>query len=202
MIVVIDYGAGNIASVINMLKKVGVKAKASSCAADIIDADKLILPGVGAFDAGMSKLQERGLVEVLNRQVLELEKPILGICLGAQMLGNSSEEGVLPGLGWINMDILRFPPRADRKVPHMGWNYVNALREHPILAGVDDSFRYYFVHSYYMAPLDPSLTLLTAEYGQTFTAGVAYKNIVGVQFHPEKSHKFGMALLRNFSEAF
>ncbi|WP_330115218.1 imidazole glycerol phosphate synthase subunit HisH [Pseudomonas sp. JS3066] len=200
MIVVVDYGAGNIASVMNMLRKVGAKAKVSNAVADIAAADKLILPGVGSFDAGMSKLSNCGLIDVLNTQVLELKKPILGICLGAQMLGKSSEEGELPGLGWVDMDIVRFEPRTGRKVPHMGWNYVKATLEHPILDGLDEAFRFYFVHGYYMRPNSSGLTLLTADYDQEFTAAVVKKNIVGVQFHPEKSHKFGMALLKNFWE--
>lgn len=198
MIVVVDYGVGNIASVLNMLKKVGAKAKASNLPADLEQADKLILPGVGAFDAGMRTLRASGLIDVLNEQVLSVGKPVMGICLGSQMLGCRSEEGEEAGLGWIDMDIVRFEKRDGRKVPHMGWNYVSPCVEHPILAGLNQESRYYFVHSYYMLPQSIDDTLLVANYGQEFAAGVMKDNIFGFQFHPEKSHKFGMQLFKNF----
>jgi imidazole glycerol-phosphate synthase subunit HisH len=200
MIVVVDYGAGNIASVINMLRRVGAPAKASGCADEIAAAAKLILPGVGSFDSGMSNLHERGLIDVLNNFALIQKKPVLGICLGSQMLGARSEEGELPGLGWVDMEIIKFDSRSGIKVPHMGWNYVKAVKSHPILDGVDESFRFYFVHSYFMRPRVTGDILLTADYGQQFVAGVAMDNIVGLQFHPEKSHRFGMTLLKNFVE--
>ncbi|GLH30790.1 imidazole glycerol phosphate synthase subunit HisH 2 [Pseudomonas sp. BR1R-5] len=200
MIVVVDYGVGNIASVLNMLKRVGAKAKASNDRAEIEHADKLILPGVGAFDAGMQTLRSSGLVEVLNEQVLNKRKPVMGVCLGSQMLGNGSEEGCEPGLGWIDMDIVRFEKRDGRKVPHMGWNEVTPQLQHPILSGIDQQSRFYFVHSYYMLPRHVENTLLTANYDQQFTAAVIKDNIFGFQFHPEKSHKFGMQLFKNFVE--
>ncbi|MER2516565.1 MAG: imidazole glycerol phosphate synthase subunit HisH [Candidatus Accumulibacter phosphatis] len=200
MIVVVDYGAGNIASVINMLRRIGAPAKASGCADEIAAAEKIILPGVGSFDAGMSNLRARGLIDVLNNQALIQKKPILGICLGSQMLGTRSEEGELPGLDWIDMEIVRFHSRPDLKVPHMGWNYVKAAKSHPILDGIDRDFRFYFVHSYFMRPITAGDVLLTADYGEQFVAAVAKENIVGLQFHPEKSHRFGMTLLKNFVE--
>lgn len=200
MIVVVDYGVGNIASVLNMLKRVGAKAKASNSREDIEQADKLILPGVGAFDAGMQTLRSSGLIEVLNEQVLNKRKPVMGVCLGSQMLGNGSEEGSEPGLGWIDMDIVRFEKRDGRKVPHMGWNEVNPQLQHPILTRIDQESRFYFVHSYYMLPRHAENTLLTANYDQQFTAAVVKDNIFGFQFHPEKSHKFGMQLFKNFVE--
>ncbi|CAI3797030.1 Imidazole glycerol phosphate synthase subunit HisH [Pseudomonas sp. MM221] len=200
MIVVVDYGVGNIASVLNMLKRVGAKAKASNSREDIEQADKLILPGVGAFDAGMQTLRSSGLIDVLNEQVLNKRKPVMGVCLGSQMLGNGSEEGSEPGLGWVDMDIVRFEKRDGRKVPHMGWNEVNPQLQHPILTGVDQESRFYFVHSYYMLPRHAESTLLTANYDQVFTAAVVKDNIFGFQFHPEKSHKFGMRLFKNFVE--
>jgi len=200
VIVVVDYGVGNIASVLNMLKRVGAKAKASNSREDIEQADKLILPGVGAFDAGMQTLRSSGLIEVLNEQVLNKHKPVMGVCLGSQMLGNGSEEGNEPGLGWIDMDIVRFEKRDGRKVPHMGWNEVNPQLQHPILTGIDKESRFYFVHSYYMLPRHAENTLLTANYDQQFTAAVVKDNIFGFQFHPEKSHKFGMQLFKNFVE--
>lgn len=198
MIVVVDYGVGNIASVLNMLKKVGAKAKASNLPADLEQADKLILPGVGAFDAGMRTLRASGLIEVLNDQALNVRKPVMGICLGSQMLGCRSEEGEEAGLGWIDMDVVRFEKRDGRKVPHMGWNYVSPCAEHPILTGLNVDSRYYFVHSYYMSPRSSESTLLVANYGQDFAAGVMKDNIFGFQFHPEKSHRFGMQLFKNF----
>ena len=200
MIVVVDYGVGNIASVLNMLKRVGAKAKASNSREDIEQADKLILPGVGAFDAGMQTLRKSGLIEVLNEQVLGKQKPVMGVCLGSQMLGNGSEEGGEPGLGWIDMDIVRFEKREGRKVPHMGWNEVTPQLQHPILTGLNQLSRFYFVHSYYMLPRQAENTLLTANYDQQFTAAVVRDNILGFQFHPEKSHKFGMQLFKNFVE--
>ncbi|TYO83369.1 MULTISPECIES: imidazole glycerol phosphate synthase subunit HisH [Pseudomonas] len=200
MIVVVDYGVGNIASVLNMLKRVGANAKASSSPEDIQQADKLILPGVGAFDAGMQTLRNSGLVEVLNEQALDKCKPVMGVCLGSQMLGNGSEEGQEPGLGWIDMDVVLFEKREGRKVPHMGWNEVTPQRQHPILTGIDQMSRFYFVHSYYMVPRQVENILLTSNYDQQFAAAVVKENIFGFQFHPEKSHKFGMQLFKNFVE--
>ena len=200
MIIVVDYGVGNIASVLNMLKRVGAKAMASNSREDIERAGKLILPGVGAFDAGMQTLRNSGLIDVLDEQVLGKRKPVMGVCLGSQMLGNRSEEGCELGLGWIDMDIVRFEKRDGRKVPHMGWNEVTPQLQHPILTGLDEQSRFYFVHSYYMLPRDVANTLLTANYDQQFAAGVFKDNIFGFQFHPEKSHRFGMQLFKNFVE--
>lgn len=200
MIIVVDYGVGNIASVLNMLKRVGADARASSRVEDIEQADKLVLPGVGAFDAGMQTLRKSGLIDVLTEQVLTKRKPVVGVCLGSQMLGMRSDEGVEPGLGWIDMDTVRFEKRDDRKVPHMGWNEVLVQKNHPILNGLDEHSRFYFVHSYYMLPRMSEDILLSCEYGQSFTAAVARDNIFGFQFHPEKSHRFGMQLFKNFVE--
>ncbi|WP_332509140.1 imidazole glycerol phosphate synthase subunit HisH [Pseudomonas sp.] len=200
MIVVVDYGVGNIASVLNMLKRVGAQAKSSNVIADIEKADKLILPGVGAFDAGMRTLRESGLVDILNEQALVVRKPVMGICLGAQMLGRRSQEGLESGLGWVDMDIIRFEKRDGRKVPHMGWNQISKAQEHPILSGLDEESRFYFVHSYFMSPDSQQNILLTADYGERFTAAVVNDNVFGFQFHPEKSHRFGMQLFRNFVE--
>jgi len=200
MIVVVDYGVGNIASVLNMLKRVGANAKSSSNADEISAADKLILPGVGAFDAGMGRLRESGLIDVLNHVALTDRKPVMGICLGAQMLGKRSEEGQEAGLGWIDMTVRKFERREGRKVPHMGWSSVHPALAHPLVNDLTDESRFYFVHSYFMDPSDPADTLLVADYEQKFAAAVARDNISGFQFHPEKSHRFGMQLLKNFSE--
>jgi glutamine amidotransferase len=201
MITVIDYGIGNIASVINMLQRIGFQAKSSSCPIEIAKAKKIILPGVGSFDAGMANLKAYGLIEALNNFALVQKKPILGICLGAQILGLSSEEGKLPGLGWIEMSIKKFDSNMDIKIPHMSWRNVEKVADHLILNKIDQHSRFYFVHSYYMSPENKSNILLTAEYGKKFAAGVYKNNIIGLQFHPEKSHKFGMHILRNFAES-
>jgi glutamine amidotransferase len=172
----------------------------SSSEADVKEADKLILPGVGAFDTCAQKLSDSGLTETLNRRVHEEKIPVLGICVGMQLLAEGSEEGKLPGLGWIKGRIVRFkqeqmPP--DLKIPHMGWSELTLAKPSKLFAGIDEP-RYYFVHSYHMQPTNSDDVVVTANYGYAFTAGVEHDNILGVQFHPEKSHKFGMKLFENF----
>ncbi len=203
MITIIDYGAGNIKSIQNMLKKIGVASRISNSIDEIKVSEKLILPGVGHFDFGMSQLRKSGLVESLNQRVIVDKIPLLGICLGAQMLGLKSEEGVEPGLGWIDMDIVHFDTKqisATNKVPNMGWNYIKPVKNSVLLDGLDETSRFYFVHSYHMRPNNVEDVLCYSHYGYDFTSAVASKNIYGVQFHPEKSHKFGMQLLKNFTE--
>lgn len=204
MIAIVDIGVGNLGAIRNMLRKVGAEAFITADPTDIRAAAKVILPGVGAFDAGMQALADSGLTAVLNEQALEVKKPVLGICLGAQMLGNRSEEGSLPGLGWIDMDVVRFPRDAGLRVPHMGWNtVVPAVKDgkvSPLFAGNEAEPRFYFVHSYHFKCADPADVAATCDYGGAFAAAVARGNIWGVQFHPEKSHRFGAALLRNFAE--
>lgn len=205
MIAIIDIGVGNLGAIRNMLRKVGAQAQIAATPDEIRAANKLILPGVGAFDAGMQALADSGLRDVLNDQVLDAKKPVLGICLGAQMLGRGSEEGALPGLGWIDMDVIRFPRDSGLTVPHMGWHGVTPVMAangtpHPLLAGNDAAPRFYFVHSYFMEPDNATDTAATCDYGRPFAAAVARANIWGVQFHPEKSHRFGAALLRSFAE--
>lgn len=201
MIAIVDYGLGNLGSIFNMLKAVGERSVITGDVKVIREAEKLILPGVGAFDAGMTRLDERGLTEVLREQVLIYRKPILGICLGMQLLGRKSEEGTLPGLGLIPFDNIRFRIEADSglKVPHMGWDIVNFKKEHPLVSGIEGTQRYYFVHSYHAVCDQKDDCLMTCEYGYEFVAAVARENIMGVQFHPEKSHNFGMKLLENFA---
>jgi imidazole glycerol-phosphate synthase subunit HisH len=201
MIVIVDYGMGNLGSMANMLRKVGAAAVVSSEPATVARAEKLILPGVGAFDAGMRQLTERGLVPLLQERVAA-GTPTLGVCLGMQLFAQASEEGQLPGLGWIDGRATRFRPNGDArlKVPHMGWNVVQPVREHPLFADMPDEMRFYFVHSYHVVCGDERISLARATYGGDFVAAVARDNVVGVQFHPEKSHKFGMRLLRNFAE--
>lgn len=201
-IVIINYGLGNLGSVKNMLKRVGCKnAIISDNLSEIEQADKLILPGVGSFDHGMSQLQEKGLVEGLNRIVLKEQKPILGICLGAQLMCKSSEEGNLPGLGWFNAEVKRFNlDDKELKIPHMGWNEVEPKKEHLILNSLEKPARFYFVHSYYMQANNEHDVLLTCNYGNEFCAAIQHENMTGMQFHPEKSHKFGMQVFTSFIE--
>ena len=206
MITIIDYGAGNIKSIQNMLKKLGVASEISNEKAVIEKAEKLILPGVGHFDYGMQQLTKSGLIEPLSKKVLNDKTPILGICLGAQMLGNKSEEGNEKGLGWIDMDVVKFQSSASGiKIPHMNWNEVDLKKPSLLfnLPAASTEFehpRFYFVHSYYMQPKNPIDILCTVDYGGEFVAAVEKDNIYGVQFHPEKSHKFGMKLLENFTK--
>ncbi len=203
MITIIDYGAGNIKSIRNMLKKIGVESCISKEPEVIAQASKLILPGVGHFDYGMKSLRTSGLVEVLYQSVMVNKIPILGICLGAQLLGKSSEESEEQGLSWLDMEVVRFDSfRMDESlnVPHMGWNEIKQEKESLLLAGYEEIPKFYFVHTYHMKPIDPSDILTTTNYGYDFTSAVEKDNIFGVQFHPEKSHKFGMKVLMNFSK--
>jgi glutamine amidotransferase len=200
MIVIVDYGMGNLGSIQNMIKKVGAQALISSKTEDIEKAAKLILPGVGAFDEGMRQLTERGLISALTRKALEQKTPVLGICLGMQLLTRRSEEGKLPGLGWIDADTKRFKFENANglKIPHMGWNTVTAKKEEPLFAGYTEETRFYFVHSYHTVCDRAENAAATTHYGYDFACAVRKGNIAGVQFHPEKSHKFGMRLFRNF----
>ncbi len=201
MITIINYNAGNIKSIQNMLKRIGAKSCISGDAKEIEQAEKLILPGVGHFDYGMRNLQESGLIGVLNKKVVADKVPLLGICLGAQLLGNKSEEGILPGLGWIDMDIVKFDKAKmgeNLKIPHMSWNEIKIKKQSELLVGLSDESRFYFVHSYHMKCNNENDILANTFYGYEFTSAVEKENIFGVQFHPEKSHKFGMRLLENF----
>ncbi len=200
MIAIVDYDIGNIAAVANMLRRLNQPCVITDQAAEVARADRIILPGNGAFDACMRNLRSSGLIPVLERKVLGEGAPLLGICVGAQMLGKGSEEGVEPGLGWIDMQVRRFPSLPELRVPHMGWNEVHPASGHFLARDLEPDSRFYFVHSYYMAPADPNDVLLRAEYGVGFAAGVARGNIAGVQFHPEKSHRFGKRLLASFAK--
>lgn len=202
-LVIIDYGLGNLGSIANMLKKVGAQGTISADPALIAQADKLILPGVGAFDAGMQNLADRGLLPLLNARALGDRIPILGVCLGMQLLSKRSAEGQLPGLGWLDMETVRFKfatANAGLKIPHMGWNQLAVCQSHPLLTGIETENRFYFVHSYHVVCANPANVLAQTTYGFDFASAVVQDNIMGVQFHPEKSHKFGMQLLKNFAE--
>lgn len=201
MITIIDYNMGNLGSILNMFRKIGHEARLTADPQLIASADKLLLPGVGAFDAGMEKLQRSGLIPILNQRVLQDRVPTLGICLGMQLMTRSSAEGRRPGLGWVNAQVLRFEPGdTSLKIPHMGWNLARPLRPSALTAGLSGELRFYFVHSYYVRCDDAGEAILGSEYGCEFHSGFQHENLFGVQFHPEKSHRFGMALLRNFAE--
>jgi len=202
MIVIIDYGLGNLASVQNMFKKLGTKDVVISNDLDIIKkASKLILPGVGSFDTGMINLESSGLLNCLNEKVLVQKTPILGICLGMQLMTKKSEEGIKSGLGWINAETIKFnfPDDTSFKVPHMGWNYVSIKKENSLIE-LNTKNKFYFVHSYYVKCSDTEDIMGTTNYFEEFTCFFNHNNIFGVQFHPEKSLKFGMKLLENFAK--
>lgn len=201
-VAVIDYGAGNVGSVLNMLKKVSVPAVRAQTAEDVAAAQRLILPGVGAFDYCMENFERSPLFAAV-KDAAAMQKPLLGICVGFQMLFTRSEEGKRPGLGWIEGEVVRFDAsrmNARQKIPHMGWSDVIAEKPAPLFAGMKTP-RFYFVHSFHPVPKNPADSIATAEYGYRFCCGVRKGNIMGVQFHPEKSHRFGMQLFRNFSMA-
>lgn len=200
MVVIVNYGVGNLSSVQNMLLKAGAKSSISCDPKEILAADKLLLPGVGHFDYGMKMLNQSGLRDTLDRYALDLRRPVLGICLGAQILGLGSEEGDMPGLGWIDMHCRRLPQATGIRVPHMGWNGLSLKRPSALFANADADARYYFVHSYYMDCADDADVVGTCHHGIDFTCAVQRANVFGTQFHPEKSLRHGLALMRAFME--
>jgi imidazole glycerol-phosphate synthase subunit HisH len=199
-VAVIDYGMGNIGSICNMLRYVGVEPLVSSDPDQLRVADRLILPGVGHFDRAMTNLNETGLAQAICELVLDRRVAILGICLGMQLMCKASDEGTQPGLGFIDAHVQRFQFPKDRryKVPHMGWAQLEHERESPLLAGLNGDARFYFVHSYFVKCDDPADVMARSRYGHTFVSAFERDRVRGVQFHPEKSHRFGMQLLRNF----
>lgn len=199
-IIIVDYGMGNLGSVLNMFKYIGVEAEISSDLNKIKNADKLLLPGVGSFDHAMKRILETGLKEVLDKKALIDEVPILGICLGMQLLTRGSEEGEIPGLGWIEADTIKFQMSPNLKIPHMGWNTVKPITDSKLIDKSLIDSRFYFVHSYYVKVDKDENSILKTTYGIEFDSGIQQKNIYGTQFHPEKSHRFGMNLLTNFSK--
>lgn len=205
MITIVDYGTSNLGSMTNMLRKIGQVSRIASTPDQLEDATKIILPGVGSFDAGMRKLAQSGMIPVLNRKVVDDRVPTLGVCLGMHLMTRGSEEGELPGLAWLPATTVRFDQVAEPtlRVPHMGWNEVHASKDNVVTADMADETRFYFAHSYFVRPDHPSDILLEAQYGSSrFAAALARDNIVAGQFHPEKSHRYGMWLLKNFAERF
>ena len=203
MIKILDYGVGNTASILNMIRKVGGKAELCSKPSELDSATAIILPGVGSFDNAMIKLKNSGLLDVLCSKVLKEKIPFLGICLGMHLLFERSEEGKLPGLGWIMGNVVRFnfsgmQPNERFNIPHMGWNVVKPKMYKNLFLGLENEARFYFIHSYHVNCSNASDVLATANYGYDFTCSVHHDNIWGLQFHPEKSHRFGFQLFKNF----
>lgn len=203
MIALIDYGVGNVQAFLNMFKRLGLEACRASTPAALVQASHLILPGVGAFDHAMNQLQRSGLRPALEDLVLERKLPVLGICVGMQMLASGSDEGTLPGLNWVPGRVKAFaqhPGLQNLPMPHMGWNDVQFRSEHPLCREFDAAPRFYFLHSYYFEAADRADVVATAEYGIDFDCIVARGNVHGIQCHPEKSHHFGAQFLKNFAE--
>lgn len=201
-IVIVNYGMGNIGSVLNMFSYLQIEARISDRVDEIAKAEKLVLPGVGAFDNGIFNIKKLGLIGILNEKVLVEKTPVLGICLGMQMMTSFSEEGSQDGLNWIKAKTFRFKFEDDirLKIPHMGWNYINKNNENEIVRGLDNLSKFYFVHSYYVKCEDMSHSVCTTHYGLEFDSVISKDNVFGCQFHPEKSHKYGMRVLKNFAE--
>lgn len=200
-IVIIDYGMGNIGSIINMLKYIGIKAIASSNPHEIVIADKLILPGIGHFDRAMENISKLGILNCIKEAAIKKRTPFLGICLGMQIMCLSSEEGLLPGLGLVDAKVVKFnfPNDDTLKVPHMGWNDLNIIKETALINKHDASVqRFYFVHSYYVKCNIEEDVLAKSTYGIQFDSAFEHNNLIGVQFHPEKSHRFGIELFNHF----
>ncbi len=202
MIVIIDYGLGNVNAFANVYKKLNIPVLIAKNSADLTHATKIILPGVGSFDYAMQRLIDSGMREVLEQKVLNEKIPVLGICVGMQMLAKQSEEGVLPGLGWINGRVKKFKLQSDSvalQIPHMGWNTVKPLHSNGLFNGIADESRFYFLHSYYFKCNNPEDAIAKTTYIGDFECAVNSANIFGVQFHPEKSHSNGIQLLKNFA---
>jgi len=202
MIGVIEYGLGNIGSILNMFKKVGLSCRLVTTPDEILECDKLLLPGVGHFDRGMTELRSRGLEEAMNKAVFDNGATLLGICLGMQLLMEGSDEGDEPGLGWIKGRVHKFPSDLQEegvrlKIPHMGWTDVEVQPNTKMFQTWEDECRFYFVHAYYAAPTDPNVVAGRSWYGMDFACAMEQGNVMGAQFHPEKSHKMGMRYLQN-----
>ena len=203
MITIIDYGVGNISAFENVYKRLNIPTKVAKTALDLENAEKLILPGVGAFDYAMTQLNNSGMRDKLDNLVQKDCIPVIGICVGMQMMGNRSQEGKLDGLGWINGEILKFDEKLidqRTKLPHMGWNDVLPRSGEPLFNGLEQDAIFYFLHSFYFKCNDIENSIAKSEYGIQFTSAVKHNNIMGIQFHPEKSHQYGETLLDNFAK--
>lgn len=201
MIAIIDYGLGNVNAFANVFDKINEPFVIARTADHLKHAAKIILPGVGSFDYAMTLLEESGMYDRLNVMVIVEKTPVLGVCVGMQMMARVSEEGTLPGLGWIDGEVKKFveSTRHSVRIPHMGWNDAAPVREHGLLKGLDDGSRFYFLHSYFFECHEQMDTLATTEHDGRFACAIAHDNIFGVQFHPEKSHRWGNQLLENFA---
>jgi glutamine amidotransferase len=203
MITIVDYGLGNIQAFLNVYKRLNIEAKTAQTADDLRKATKVILPGVGHFDHAMRRLNESGMGETLDDLALNKSVPVLGVCVGMQMLAHSSEEGELPGLGWIDGRVRGFASwegAGGLPLPHMGWNDVRPTAVNPLFDRLESDARFYFLHSFFFECAKPDDALAMSRYGSDFSSAVSSRNIYGVQFHPEKSHHFGTQLLKNFAE--
>jgi glutamine amidotransferase len=203
MITLIDYGVGNISAFLNIYKQLNIPAKTAKTVSELEDADKIILPGVGHFDYAMQRFNDSGMSEKVNELVLVQKKPVIGICVGMQMMAKRSDEGNLEGLGWIDAEVKKFDDAqrsAKMPLPHMGWNDVYSTNDNPLFTNLEKNSRFYFLHSYYFHCHNMQNSIADADYGIKFTCAVNHDNVYGVQFHPEKSHHFGIELLKNFAE--
>lgn len=203
MIAIVDYGLGNVLAFVNVYKRLNIPVTVAKTAVDLTGASKIILPGVGAFDHAMRRLEQSGMRQAIDQLVMHQGVPVLGICVGMQILANSSDEGTLPGLGWIAGQVRKFDVSTlphHTHLPHMGWNDVMPVTGGGLFAGLEQDARFYFLHSYYFDCSQPQDTLAFSDYGIQFSSAVNHKNVYGVQFHPEKSHHFGSQLLKNFAE--
>jgi glutamine amidotransferase len=203
MITLIDYGVGNIFAFQNVYKRLDIPTIIAKTASDLNDVKKLILPGVGSFDYAMNQLNNSGMRDKLDELVLEKKVPVIGICVGMQMMGNRSDEGTLDGLKWIDAEILKFDEgliQQRTKLPHMGWNDVCPIENHPLFIGLEKEAIFYFLHSFYFKCNNSNDSIASSEYGISFSSAVNHNNIYGIQFHPEKSHQYGEKLLHNFAK--
>jgi imidazole glycerol-phosphate synthase subunit HisH len=198
MITIISYGSGNIKSFVNIYKKFGIKVRIAEKESDLNDDEKIIIPGVGSFDETMKKINKSGMRDKLDFYALKKKIPILGICVGMQIMGKSSEEGSLPGLNWIDGVVKKFPQNLNFKVPHMGWNLIKKKKSSKILEDLDDDSRFYFLHSFYFQTISKDYVLAQTFYNFEFSSIINFENIYGIQFHPEKSHLTGLTILKNF----